>query len=212
MKPAIKYDFVLMNKTFHAFKSHLAGWLQPEFALCSFNSRHFCGSKQKDMNHKRREECWMQERSFKLENNKIAKSASFSPAEPLDEQLMSGRRLLLNNTVYFIDVLAERPLHGDWSAVGTWRPQRQPVVQTSGFSGDEQIAEDAESDNEGEKNHGCYGETHKSSKTVKQEAQTQQEYQLSAHHVMERTYSRCITMHPAELINTAFLFIKGNSG
>lgn len=53
-------------------------------------------------------------------------------------------------------------------AVSTWCPERQPVVQTSGFGGDEQIAEDTQSDDEGQENNSCYRETHKSSKTIGQ--------------------------------------------
>lgn len=54
------------------------------------------------------------------------------------------------------------------SARSTWCSEWQPVVQTSGFGGDEQITEDTQSDDEGQENYSCYRETHKSSKTVRQ--------------------------------------------
>lgn len=92
---------------------------------------------------------------------------SFFLSKPSGQSLINVRRLLPNNSVYFIDVLAERALRRDSSAVSTWCSEGQPVVQTSGFSGDEQIAEDTESDDEGKKNHCCYRETHKSPKTIK---------------------------------------------
>ncbi|TNN59520.1 hypothetical protein EYF80_030244 [Liparis tanakae] len=57
------------------------------------------------------------------------------------------------------------------AAVGTWRSERQPIVQTSWFGGDEEIAEDTQSDDEGEKNHSCHRETHESSETVQQSGQ-----------------------------------------
>lgn len=45
----------------------------------------------------------------------------------------------------------------------TWCSKRQAVVQTSGFGGDKQVTEDAQSDDEGKEDHSCYRETHKSS-------------------------------------------------
>lgn len=48
----------------------------------------------------------------------------------------------------------------------TWCSERQPVVQASGFGGNKQIAEDTQSDDEGQENHCCYRETHESSETA----------------------------------------------
>lgn len=56
----------------------------------------------------------------------------------------------------------------DTKVGSTWRSERQSVVQTPRFGGDEQIAEDTKSDDECKKNHSCHGETHESSETAKQ--------------------------------------------
>lgn len=109
---------------------------------------------------------------LRLENNKLVKSGSLFLWKPFRQQLINVRRLLLNNGVYSTDMLAEWPLQRGRVAVNTWCLEWQPIVQTPGLRGDEQVAEDAESDDEGEKNHSCYRETHKSTKTVKQNEYT----------------------------------------
>lgn len=55
--------------------------------------------------------------------------------------------------------------------LGTWCSQRQAVVQAAGFGGDEQVAEDAEGDDEGQKNHSCHRQTHEGTETIERQQQ-----------------------------------------
>lgn len=90
------------------------------------------------------------------------------------------RGLLLNKSVYVIHVFAECPLQGDGNAVSTWCSEWQPIVQTSGFGGDEQTAEDTKSNDEGKENHSGYRETHKSPKTIRHRAKTSKSITLQS--------------------------------
>lgn len=56
---------------------------------------------------------------------------------------------------------------------GTWCSQRQAVVQAAGFGGDEQVAEDAEGDDEGQKNHSSHRQTHERTETIEQQQEKQ---------------------------------------
>lgn len=92
-------------------------------------------------------------------------------------------------------VTAEHPsVYGD----STWSSERQPIVQTSGFSGDEQIAEDTQSDDEGKKNHSCYREGHESAQTKTKRTKPKQHYSAVTTLYRYTNALKCIRFRAAE--------------
>lgn len=56
----------------------------------------------------------------------------------------------------------------------TWCSERQAVVQAAGFGGDEQVAQDAQGNNEGQENHCCHRQAHKGTQTAWQQNEIKQ--------------------------------------